>query len=89
MINGCCKYNSAKRACAVLFLYFSPKEAADQKSVVLGSSAEKLTGYFNTPVLLLYRPDGGHSTTYDDVRTAAEFVFDALEKAETPSNDAK
>ena len=41
------------------------------------------------PALLLYRPEGGHSTTYDDVRTAAEFVFDALEKAETSPNDAK
>ncbi|MBR5243636.1 MAG: alpha/beta fold hydrolase [Thermoguttaceae bacterium] len=41
------------------------------------------------PVLLLYRPEGGHSTTYDDVRTAAEFVFDALEKTEPTPNDAK
>ncbi|MBR4832742.1 MAG: prolyl oligopeptidase family serine peptidase [Thermoguttaceae bacterium] len=51
----------------------------------LAETLEKI----GAPVLLLYRPEGGHSTTYDDVRAAAEFVFDALEKAETPPNDAE
>lgn len=51
----------------------------------LAETLEKI----GAPVLLLYRPEGGHSTTYDDVRAAAEFVFDALEKAETPTDDAE
>lgn len=47
----------------------------------LAETLQKLGG----DVLLLYRPEGGHSTTYDDVRAAAEFVFDALQK----KNDAE
>lgn len=43
----------------------------------LAETLQKIGG----DVLLLYRPEGGHSTTYDDVRAAAEFVFNALEKA--------
>lgn len=38
---------------------------------------EKLNGK-NEHVLSLHRPEGGHSTTYDDSRRALEFVLDAL-----------
>lgn len=47
-----------------------PPDAAKR----LAETLEKL----GAPVLLVYRPEGEHSTTYDDVRAAAEFVFDAL-----------
>ncbi|QDV54649.1 2-hydroxy-6-oxononadienedioate/2-hydroxy-6-oxononatrienedioate hydrolase [Rosistilla oblonga] len=33
----------------------------------------------NRHVLSLHRPDGGHSTTYDDTKQALEFVFRALQ----------
>lgn len=32
----------------------------------------------NNHVLSLHRPDGGHSTSYDDTKQALEFAFDAL-----------
>lgn len=57
--------------------------AGGKDDIVPAASVVRLAQSLETrkaKVLLLYRPEGGHATTYDDATTALDFVIEAAER---------